>query len=199
MFKKGFKTSTNNKLSGKAQNALKQALLLQYDPPVLTKLFSDNKHIHTTKISGTKTIFYLVDNDPVFVQPDVALNFYFPTIFALYRYPSLLPPIIMKQGVEKYILNGANLMWAGVGQYAYLGKCLDKVVSIATSNKIVIGVGIINTISEESFKSGVACKLLHYISDGIMQMGNQKILEKPVYAIIPQIPKQEAKKQVVKE
>jgi predicted RNA-binding protein (TIGR00451 family) len=55
---------------------------------------------------------------------------YFPTLYVIAEFPELVKPLIINIGVEKYILNGANLMWPGVLYHENFKK--DDFTSIVT-------------------------------------------------------------------
>jgi predicted RNA-binding protein (TIGR00451 family) len=51
----------------------------------------------------------------------------------------------MKQGVEQFIFNGANLMWPGIMSCSELGLYSQgTIVVIAMSNRAIIAVGEMN-------------------------------------------------------
>jgi predicted ribosome-associated RNA-binding protein Tma20 len=61
----------------------------------------------------TKTLVYSVDQIPYFFDL-LDRNDLYPTVFTLFRFPSMLRPILIYQPVSEYLLNGADLMLPGV-------------------------------------------------------------------------------------
>jgi predicted RNA-binding protein (TIGR00451 family) len=86
--------------------------------------------------------------------------------------------VIINEGVEGYIFNGANLMWPGVRDFTNVGNFKkDQIVSIRTSKGEVIGVGAMGCSLDELKKntdgSGVAVYILHYRGDKLWDMGDK--------------------------
>lgn len=97
----------------------------------------------------------------------------------------MLPYLIMKEGVEQYVLNGANLMWPGVRDVGELGQYRQgEVVGLATSAGIVVGVASMADRHKPQpieTRTGIACYLLHSICDKLVAGPDAvRFLEKPI-------------------
>lgn len=79
-----------------------------------------NDKIISCKVSGSKIIIYNGNEYPLVVD-GTGKNDYFPTIYACSAYQTLVKTLVLNEGVEAYIFNGANLMWPGVNNYEDLG------------------------------------------------------------------------------
>lgn len=69
--------------------------------------------IKQVSIAGTKIKLYIEELEnrvPVFIESD----FFFPSIFLLWKIPDYLPVVYTWPPVSKFIINGADLMWPGV-------------------------------------------------------------------------------------
>lgn len=86
-------------------------------------------------------LVYMDEDSPLFVDP-TGKNDFFPSIYTLMAYPSIIPSVDIFEGVEDNIYKGANLMWPGVSNYARLGEFeKDGVVGIRNSKGIFVGIG----------------------------------------------------------
>jgi len=69
MFKKAFKVSSKNNLSGKDRKKLVNDLSKYYDPESVSMLLEkNNPSIVVNKIQGSKIVLYLIDDIPVIVD-----------------------------------------------------------------------------------------------------------------------------------
>ena len=119
MFKKPFKVSQSNAISGKDFKKLKQNLQkLSYSEGLVAALPDT---IEFQKVQGSKVCLLATENPLYFSSDSLNLkqdtNFVLPSLYCLYQsYPekSGLIAVYVKQGVENFIFNGADLMWPGV-------------------------------------------------------------------------------------
>ena len=119
MFKKPFKVSQSNALSGKDFKKLKANLQKLSYSETLVSTLPDT--VEFQKLQGSK-VCLLVTENPLFFSVDSLnlkqdSNFVLPSLYLLYQsYPdkSGLVAVYVKQGVENFIFNGADLMWPGV-------------------------------------------------------------------------------------
>jgi len=66
MFKKAFKVSSNNNISGKDRKKLITELSKYYDPECLNSLLSKNSQVITlNKVSGSKVQLYISGDTPI--------------------------------------------------------------------------------------------------------------------------------------
>lgn len=97
MFKKEVKTSTFNKISNKDRNLLKAELLKSMDRDSVERFFADNKNLSSKKVVDSRMHIYLTDSYPALVQD--GKDKFFPSLYTLSLYPSMLPCLILKPTV----------------------------------------------------------------------------------------------------
>lgn len=86
-------------------------------------------------------MIYNGNDYPIFIDGTGKHN-YFPSLYIASAYQPLLKFLVINEGVETYIFNGANLMWPGVRDYSDLGEFKkDQVVGIKSSKGELIAVG----------------------------------------------------------
>jgi translation initiation factor 2D len=110
---------TKSSLKNKEVRLLRQRLATLYpaswaaDHPVnFQEILPEKGNVSIIKLM-TKTLVYSVDQIPYFFDL-FDRNDLYPTIFALFRFPSMLRPIIIYEPVSEFLLNGADLMLPGV-------------------------------------------------------------------------------------
>ncbi|EGZ26098.1 hypothetical protein PHYSODRAFT_481190 [Phytophthora sojae] len=104
------------------------------------------------------------------------------SVYALWRAPSLLPPLVVHAPVSEFVLRGADVMLPGVvftsmEQLQSLKKGELRAV-YARGNPCAIGVGemLVDAAEvERSGKKGRALKLWHVVGDSLWQMGPQTL------------------------
>eukprot|EP01023_Acetabularia_acetabulum_P045671 TRINITY_DN4640_c0_g1_i3.p1 TRINITY_DN4640_c0_g1~~TRINITY_DN4640_c0_g1_i3.p1 ORF type:complete len:602 (+),score=116.35 TRINITY_DN4640_c0_g1_i3:61-1866(+) len=118
MFKKPFQLSQSHKLSGadrkKLRKQLQQALkrLSQDDEAIDLIIPAKNGEVTVGKFGRMQV--YLLDGQPILVDTSGKGDF-FPTVFALWKVPDLVPVIHVKHpAVSQYVVGGADLMVPGV-------------------------------------------------------------------------------------
>jgi translation initiation factor 2D len=72
-------------------------------------------------VGGGKTLLYLVDKVPMFVDCGRGHGGLFPTVFALWLVPSMLPALVTWAPVSTKLCGGADLMLPGVCGYVPSG------------------------------------------------------------------------------
>lgn len=78
MFKKAFKVSSNNNLSGKDRKKLIKDLIKYYDPDSVNALLDSNTNIVVSKVTGSKMALYTANDVPILVDESNKGD-YFPT------------------------------------------------------------------------------------------------------------------------
>ncbi|ETO64707.1 hypothetical protein F444_17849 [Phytophthora nicotianae P1976] len=104
------------------------------------------------------------------------------SVYALWRFPTLLPPLVVHAPVSEFVLRGADVMLPGVvftseEQLQSLRKGELRAV-YARGNPCAIGVGemLVDAAEvERSGKKGRALKLWHVVGDSLWQMGPQTL------------------------
>lgn len=104
------------------------------------------------------------------------------SVYALWKAPALLPPLVVHAPVSEFVLRGADVMLPGVvfssmEQLQSLRKGELRAV-YARGNPCAIGVGemLVDAADvEQSGKKGRALKLWHVVGDSLWQMGPQTL------------------------
>jgi predicted RNA-binding protein (TIGR00451 family) len=96
-------------------------------------------------------------------------------LYIAIAYQPLIKSLIINEGVEAYIFNGANLMWPGVRSYEGLGEfSKDETVGIRNSKGEMIAIGAMGCGKKDlTDTSGVAVYILHYLGDKLWEMGTK--------------------------
>ena len=134
MFKKQVKIGNSYKQSSKDRKTLKKDLRKLFDSMAVEKLFQNIDSFSVNKVEKSKMIIYSDEDSPMFVD-STSKKDYFPSIYALAAFPTLLKhKLYMKKGVEEFIKKGAHLMWPGVDKIDKIDDfTVDDVVAIYTS------------------------------------------------------------------
>jgi len=109
---------------------------------------------------------------------------YLPTVYLLFqldKLPSL--KVYLKQGVEQYLFNGADLMWPGVRsisredfkQYEIAVVYAQNELSPDGTSYVPVGVGRMLTSKIPEELKGRAVEVAHYLYDELWNMGPKKI------------------------
>ncbi|GCE99975.1 hypothetical protein ZYGM_002773 [Zygosaccharomyces mellis] len=122
------------------------------------------------------TVYTDADNKPIWFKEKHG-NLLFPTVFACWSHPGLVP-VVLTHGfvVEERLFNGANLMLAGTVLPFDLRLKPGRVCGIASKNApdVVMAIGIVqlDLPSYDSVlgKTGVAVQLVHYLPDGLSKV-----------------------------
>lgn len=179
MFKKAFKVSSNNNLSGKDRKKLIKDLIKYYDPDSVNTLLDSNANIVVSKVQGSKMVIYTSSDVPILIDESNKGD-YFPTVYAYQQLPNLSKSLEINSGVESFLLSGANLMWPGVKNIKNIGDFKkDDVRYVKTSNDIVVAVGMMACSSQELATKGAtgqAMIILHVIEDKLWASGPKQIL-----------------------
>jgi predicted ribosome-associated RNA-binding protein Tma20 len=124
MFKKQFKISNSHSLANKDKKKLRESLVKQgFDGPNIEAFLDDKQfdsiELTVDKLAGSKVQLLTRSKTPLMFTVDSrAATAYYPTIYLLFRLEKLPPlRIYLKEGVEQYIFNGADLMWPGIKSF----------------------------------------------------------------------------------
>ncbi|KAG2496973.1 hypothetical protein HYH03_004979 [Edaphochlamys debaryana] len=118
MFKKPFSIGPSHKVSGADRKKLRRALEKSFgcsEDALEALLPSKAGELEQAKLaSPSRVVLYLHDGAPILFDPN-GKGDYTPTIFALWRVPTLLPQVFVKHpAVSRYLVGGADLMLPGV-------------------------------------------------------------------------------------
>lgn len=88
------------------------------------------------KIQGSKAFIYSRGRIPLMFCIDAKLNQYYPTLYLLFQLAEIVPlKIFLKEGVEQYIFNGADLMWPGIKAFSSEEFKVNDVAVVFAKNK----------------------------------------------------------------
>lgn len=100
-------------------------------------------------------------------------------VYTVDAYPDVCRALTLKEGVESFILKGANLMWPGVADIDQLPADLeaDNVVVIRRSDGTTVAVGALAAdvaAVQGGKQEGVACYVLHIEGDNLWNVGSRE-------------------------
>ncbi|CAN1181352.1 Eukaryotic translation initiation factor 2D [Linum perenne] len=179
MFKKAVEAKSHQRLSGADRKKLKRTLKDKFpraSDADMDVLLPPKAQISVAKLQ-TRVLVYSVEGDfPVFFDIDGRGTEIYPTVFALWRVPELLPSFMLKGGeVSRFILGGADLMLPGISVLAEglppfrAGEAWAVKVP---GNPAPIAVGSTTMSSAEAMKAGLrgkALRITHYYRDSLWE------------------------------
>ena len=184
MFKKDkdIDQRSSNVIKNKDFKKLKSDLLKQFSLSVLPSsscrgiteeslaiLFPPKCSITLTKFTS-RTLVYSVDSVPLFFDVNGRCDFY-PTIFALWKVPTLLPQVVIHSPVSTFVLRGADLMAPGLYKLDDAIQKGDKVSIRVRNNSFPFAVGASEVDAAVDFMEtntrprGKAVQVWHMFSD----------------------------------
>lgn len=141
--------------------------------------------VRVAKIPQTKILVYFVQNQPVFFEVD---NQLIPTVYTLWKFPSLIWSFVTYSTVSTYVLKGADLMLPGLvhpkGGFMDIKKgdiCCIRVLQ----NQYPFSVGKCLMDSNQLNMIGLKGKCVecyHTFGDALWQLGN-KIVPSPSFTL----------------
>ncbi|KAI3984578.1 hypothetical protein MKX01_040455 [Papaver californicum] len=179
MFKKASEAKALQRLSGADRKKLKRTAKERF--PQLTDADIDfilppKTEITVSKFPNRSLVYGIEGGYPMLFDVDGRGNEIFPTVFALWKVPDLLPAFTLKGGeVSRFILGGADLMFPGIsvpeeGLPSFLsGKPWAVKVP---GNPAPIAVGVTTMSSTEALKAGLrgkALRITHYYRDSLWE------------------------------
>ncbi|KAJ8923605.1 hypothetical protein NQ315_010184 [Exocentrus adspersus] len=190
MFKKAFKIKSNNQLKGSERKTFKD-LVLKAFPNITEHEINDflpkKEVLNVIKIVTVDNIHvqvYAVQKKPMFFE---TLGRLYPTVYFLWKFPSIIYAFTTHQNVMQYISSGADLMLPGVvtppPQYSLskFGNVSedDTVYVNLSSNIAAIAVGIASQRSvsmEKANGRGKCVTVHHFYGDALCTLDNTPIL-----------------------
>lgn len=124
-----------------------------------------------------RVLVYVLEGDcPIFFDVDGRGHHIFPTVYALWRVPELLPAFLLKGGeVSRFVLGGADLMFPGISitseGFPSFSAGEPWAVKVP-GNPAAIAVGTTTMSSTEALKAGLrgkALKICHYYRDTLWE------------------------------
>ncbi|CAN0876336.1 Eukaryotic translation initiation factor 2D [Linum grandiflorum] len=179
MFKKAVDAKSHQRLSGADRKKLKRTLKHKFpraSDADMDVLLPPKAEISVAKLQ-TRTLIYSVEGDfPMFFDIDGRGTEIYPTVFALWRVPELLPSFMLKGGeVSRFILGGADLMFPGISVLAEglpSFRAGEAWAVKVPGNPAPIAVGSTTMSSAEAMKAGLrgkALRITHYYRDSLWE------------------------------
>ncbi|KAB2603695.1 eukaryotic translation initiation factor 2D [Pyrus ussuriensis x Pyrus communis] len=175
MFKKAVEARSHQRLSGADRKKLKRNLKDKFpraSDSDIDALLPPKVEISVSKFQNRVHVYGVEGGFPIFFDIDGRGTDIFPTVFALWKVPELLPSFMLKGGeVSRYIIGGADLMFPGISIPA---EGLPSFTAGETwavkvpGNPAPIAVGTTTMSSTEALKAGLrgkALKITHYYRD----------------------------------
>lgn len=139
------------------------------------------------KLQGSKTQLLTRGKTPLMFSVDSKQGgtVYLPTVYLLFQFGEKLSGlrIYLKEGVEQYIFNGADLMWPGIKslntedfkQYDIAVIYAKNQTESEQAQYAPVAVGKILTGKVPEELKGKAVQVEHYLYDELWNMGPRKI------------------------
>ncbi|XP_014871387.1 eukaryotic translation initiation factor 2D isoform X1 [Poecilia latipinna] len=182
MFAKPFRVKSNTVLKGSDRRKLKADLSAAF-PSVsadeLSELVPNKEEINVVKIyahKGEAVTLYVLHKNPIFFEVEKRL---YPTVYVLWRHPSLLPVFRTWAPVLQKLIGGADLMLPGVVMPSCglpdvkQGSCCAVLI---VNNRAPVAVGKAAASSAEMQSSGMKGRgvcVLHTYMDYLWAFGDK--------------------------
>ncbi|CAL9072001.1 unnamed protein product [Musa textilis] len=179
MFKKPVEAKLSQCLSGadkkKLRRTLKDRFPLASDANI-DEILPPKAEITVAKYSNKVHVYVIEGGLPMLFDNDGRSTEIYPTVYALWKVPELLPSFLLKGGeVSRYVIGGADLMFPGIsippeGLLSFLAGQPWAVK--VPGNPAPIAVGATTMSSSEAQKAGLrgkALRITHYYRDFLWQ------------------------------
>uniref|UniRef100_A0A803PKH1 SUI1 domain-containing protein n=2 Tax=Cannabis sativa TaxID=3483 RepID=A0A803PKH1_CANSA len=175
MFKKSMELKSHQRLSGADRKKLKRTIKDRFpaaSDPDMDSLLPPKVEITVDKFQNRVIVYGVEGGLPMFFDVDGRGTEVFPTVYALWKVPNLLPSFLLKGGeVSRYVIGGADLMFPGIsippeGLPTFSAGEIWAVK--VPGNPAPIAVGSTTMSSTEALKAclrGKALKITHYYRD----------------------------------
>ncbi|CAL9019740.1 unnamed protein product [Prunus brigantina] len=176
MFKKAVEARSHQRLSGADRKKLKRSLKNKFprasESDIDSLLPPKVVEIAVAKFQNRVHVYGVEGGFPIFFDIDGRGTDIFPTVYALWKVPDLLPSFMLKGGeVSRYIIGGADLMFPGIsipaeGLPSFIAG--EAWAVKVPGNPAPIAVGTTTMSSIEAAKAGLrgkALKIMHYYHD----------------------------------
>ncbi|KAF4402327.1 hypothetical protein G4B88_003248 [Cannabis sativa] len=176
MFKKSMELKSHQRLSGADRKKLKRTIKDRFpaaSDPDMDSLLPPKVEITVDKFQNRVIVYGVEGGLPMFFDVDGRGTEVFPTVYALWKVPNLLPSFLLKGGeVSRYVIGGADLMFPGIsippeGLPTFSAGEIWAVK--VPGNPAPIAVGSTTMSSTEALKAGLrgkALKITHYYLEG---------------------------------
>lgn len=175
MFKKAVEAKAQQRLSGADRKKLKRTIRDRFpraSDADIDALLPPKAEITVSKFQNRVHVYGVEGGFPLFFDVDGRGSEIYPTVFALWELPEMLPYFMLKGGeVSRFVIGGADLMFPGISVAA------DGLPSFSASepwavkvpgNPAPIAVGSTTMSSAEALKAGLrgkALRIMHYYRD----------------------------------
>ncbi|KAL1533954.1 eukaryotic translation initiation factor 2D-like [Salvia divinorum] len=180
MFKKAVDAKSQQRLSGADRKKLKRTVRERFPAASdadIDLLLPPKTEIAVAKYPNRILVYGLEGDCPLFFDADGRGSEIFPTVYALWKVPDLLPAFMLKGGeVSRYVLGGADLMFPGIyippeGLPSFSAG--EPWAVKVPGNPAPIAVGSTAMNSTEALKAGLrgkALKICHYYRDTLWEL-----------------------------
>ncbi|KAL4302705.1 hypothetical protein GQ457_10G015770 [Hibiscus cannabinus] len=179
MFKKAVEAKAQQRLSGADRKKLKRTIRYRFpraSDADIDALLPPKAEITVSKFQNRVLVYGVEGGYPLFFDVDGRGSEIYPTVFALWKLPDLLPSFMLKGGeVSRFVIGGADLMFpgisvpvAGLDSFSAGEPWAVKV----PGNPAPIAVGSTTMSSAEALKAGLrgkALRIMHYYRDLLWQ------------------------------
>ncbi|KAK1436649.1 hypothetical protein QVD17_02431 [Tagetes erecta] len=179
MFKKSVEGKSQQRLSGADRKKFKRTVKQRFpnaSDSDLDILFPPKVEMTVSKQPNRVLIYSLEGGLPMFFDVDSRGTTIFPTVYALWKVPHLLPAFILKGGeVSRYVIGGADLMFPGINISAEgLPEFLagEPWAVMVPGNPAPIAVGSTCMSRSEALNAGLrgkALKISHHYGDALWE------------------------------
>lgn len=179
MFKKPAEPKSLQRLSGADKKKLKRTVKERFSNASdadIDAIIPPKAEITLAKYPNRTYVYSIEGEFPMFFDVDGRGAEIFPTVFALWKVPELLPAFVLKGGeVSRFVIGGADLMFPGIsipedGLPSFLAG--EPWAVKVPGNPAPIAVGITTMSSVEALKAGLrgkALRITHYYGDSLWE------------------------------
>ncbi|XVE60665.1 hypothetical protein DITRI_Ditri05aG0146600 [Diplodiscus trichospermus] len=175
MFKKAVEAKAQQRLSGADRKKLKRTVRDRFpraSDADIDALLPPKAEITVAKFQNRVHVYGVEGGFPMFFDVDGRGTEIYPTVFALWKVPELLPCFTLKGGeVSRFVIGGADLMFPGISVAAEGLASFSAGEPWAVKvpgNPAPIAVGSTTMSSAEALKAGLrgkALRIMHYYRD----------------------------------
>ncbi|KAL5714678.1 hypothetical protein ACHQM5_016607 [Ranunculus cassubicifolius] len=177
MFKKSFESKSQQRLSGADRKKLRRSVKDKFpnaSDSDIDLILPPKTEVTVSKLPNRVLVYSVEDGFPMFFDVDGRGNDIFPTVYALWKVPELLPAFMLKGGeVSHFIIGGADLMFPGIsipeeGLPSF--KPGESWAVKVPGNAAPFAVGTTTMSSSEALKAGLrgkALRITHTYGDSL--------------------------------
>lgn len=189
MFKKAVEAKSLQRLSGADKKKLRRAVKEKFprasDADIDT-LLPPKAEITVAKFQNRVLVYGVEGGFPMFFDTDGRGSDIYPTVYALWKVPDLLPAFTLKGGeVSRFVIGGADLMFPGISIPAegFPSFSAGEPWSVKVpGNPAPIAVGVTTMSSSEAMKAGLrgkALRIAHYYRDSLWESVEGQFVPNP--------------------